>query len=259
MLLAVDVGNTRVKAGLYEGCTLLRHFAWPTDRFKPDDLWTEVRSAVVLGEPRHSAGFSVAVCSVVPAVSRTVAQALDDVRVGRILWIGPELDLGLSIGVDEPERLGPDRIANAVAAVDLVGCPVIAMSYGTAITLTVVDSTRVLAGGAIAPGPEASARGLAASTGLLPLVDPWSEGTDRLPDAVGANTESAIRSGLIYGAVGTARELVAAVRAHLGDAMVVMTGGYASLIAPHVPPPVRLVEHLTLEGVRLIAERNPSA
>jgi type III pantothenate kinase len=191
---------------------------------------------------------SVAAVSVTEGWLATLAEAAGSPPVE----VGGGASGGLLIAVREPGKLGPDRIANAVAAEWYYGAPVIVVDLGTCTTITVVDAARRIVGGSIAPGVGLSLRTLTERTGKLPRVRP------ELPeDAVGPDTEQAILSGVVFGTVGMVRELLGRIRAELGvEAPAVAAGGYARLIAPLVTEMRETRADLTLQGLRLIWERS---
>lgn len=254
MLLVLDVGNTRVKSAVYSRGEKLAERQTLTASWKtPADVERFVRgildpSITRRGQPH------LAVSCVVPSVEAHLTQALFALsKVVKLpaVFIGPSCRLPIDLAVRAPERLGPDRIADAVAATYLHGSPVIVLNCGTALTMTVVDDQRRLIGGAIAPGLHMSAEALAAFTGRLPKVT--IERFDPLPDPIGDDTEPAIRSGVLYAAIGAARELVTRTRAGLGcSAPVVVTGGYGGMLATFIEEPVRHAPDLTLQGIRLV-------
>ncbi len=257
MILALDVGNTRIKAAVFDGECVRTKQALKTNAVQTVDdvirLLRTLMSAVCASDIR-----SVGVASVVPRVTELLDAAVPQVGLPAALFIGPHLELGLCVAVRYPEHLGADRIADAVAAVARVGCPAITLNCGTAITMTVVDAQRRLVGGAIAAGPRLVTQALCQGTAQLPAVELHDHAAREVPSAVGTDTESAIRAGAIHGAIGTARQLTDATRTELGETIaVVVTGGFARLIAPHLVPPLLQVEDLTLDGIRRIVLANP--
>jgi type III pantothenate kinase len=189
---------------------------------------------------------SVAAASVTDGWLKALAEAVGTPPV----QVGGGASGGLVVAVREPAKLGSDRIANAVAAERLYGAPVIVVDLGTCTTITVVDASRRIVGGSIAPGVGLSLRTLTERTGKLPRVRP------ELPAcAIGPDTEQAILSGVVFGTAGLVRELLGRIRTELGvDAPVVAAGGYAKLIAPLVPEMQETRADLTLQGLRLIWE-----
>lgn len=263
MLWAIDAGNTLVKFAAFVGETIIARASAPTIRLRAtDDLGPLIEQLT-----RQTAGANppdrIAVCCVVPRIAELIRTALPQLRCRAAdgpCWIGAGLDLGIEVGVKEPDRLGADRIADAVGAVHFLGTPVIAVNCGTAITATVVDQSRKLLGGAIAPGPGTAAAALASFAAQLPAIEVGDVPADcaplSLPRAIGRSTEEAIAAGVLHGAVGMVRQVIYAAAAELQSPLFkVLTGGYADLIASACPD-CEVMPDLTFHGIRLIAERN---
>jgi type III pantothenate kinase len=170
-----------------------------------------------------------------------------------MLVLGPGSRTGIPIRYDDPREVGPDRIANAVAARERYGAPSIVVDFGTSTNFDVVSPAGEYVGGVIAPGIEISMDALFARAARLVKVDFVAPET-----AIGKTTESALRSGLVYGFAGQVDGIVRRIRAELGDeaAPVVATGGLAELIAPHASTVEHVDPFLTLQGLRLVWELN---
>ena len=249
-LLAVDVGNSRIKFGLFDLAAvggglpeLIESLAVAPDGPVP---WDEISSWP--GEPE------VRSPSIVAGSNPVVRDALVSGWPGgrSAPWVLEDADrLPLRVGLDEPARTGIDRLLNAVAANRLStdGRPVIIVDSGTATTVDAVDADGVFLGGAILPGFGLLARSLQRYTALLPLITLEELGTGP-PPAVGGDTTAAIKSGLFYGQLGAVRELAAALGDALGDetAEMFLTGGGGPLLASALPE-ARLVPHLGLYGL----------
>ncbi len=195
---------------------------------------------------------AVVVSSVVPAKNRMIAQAAG--RRRRVLFVDAKCELGVGVDYPAPETIGADRLANAVAVDELYGRPAIVVDFGTAVTFDVVSAAGDYIGGVIAPGLEAMTSFLYDRTALLPelkLREPVS--------AIGKTTRGAMLSGAVYGYRGLVREILERIRAECfarQKVQVVGTGGYAELIARQLPEIQAVHPGLTLEGLRLIANRN---
>lgn len=194
---------------------------------------------------------AIVVSSVVPAKNHMIVQAAG---LCRVLFIDAKCDLGVGVDYPAPETIGADRLANAAAVAHLYGRPAIVVDFGTAVTFDVVSAAGNYVGGVIAPGLEAMTSFLYDRTALLPKL------TLREPArAIGKTTRGAMMSGAIYGYRGLVREIIARIREESfarQKVRVVGTGGYAQLIARQLPEIEAVHPRLTLEGLRLIANRN---
>jgi type III pantothenate kinase len=243
-LLAVDVGNTQTALGLYEQEKLARHWRLTTEPHRTGD---EV-GLLLGGLLDLQAVVGMCLASTVPALIRSYEELAADVGT-RLLVVGPGTRTGIPIRYDDPREVGPDRIANAVAARERYGAPCIVVDFGTSTNFDVVSPEGEYVGGVLAPGIEVSMDALFERAARLVKVDFVAP-----ESAIGKTTESALRSGLVYGFAGQVDGIVERIRAELGDgaAPVVATGGLADLIAPHAKTIDRVDPFLTLEGLRLI-------
>jgi type III pantothenate kinase len=243
MLLAVDVGNTSTKFGLFENGELADKFAVPTHS---TDLVGDING-------RLDAGFQKAiVCSVVPDAAERLQRLISNGFGIAPTFIKSDIDLGIKIRHEPVTALGPDRLVNSFAAAEIYGTPIIVVSLGTATTIDVVNEKREMLGGLIAPGVTLMARALKEHTAKLPEVDVTT------PDEVlGRNTEDAIRSGVYLSVVGFLETAIAKIIDEVGDdARVIATGGFAEMIESDTPCIDVVEENLTLFGLNLIANRN---
>jgi type III pantothenate kinase len=247
-LLAIDVGNTQTALGLYEGAELARHWRLATEPQRTgDELGLFLGGLLDLGTLD-----GICLASTVPSLIRSYEELAAGVGV-QLLALGPGTRTGIPIRYDDPREVGPDRIANAVAARERYGAPSIVVDFGTSTNFDVVSPAGEYVGGVIAPGIEISMDALFARAARLVKVDFVAPET-----AIGKTTESALRSGLVYGFAGQVDGIVRRIRAELGDetARVVATGGLADLIAPHASTIEHVDPFLTLEGLRLVWELN---
>ncbi len=239
-LLAVDIGNTVVHLGVFEGEKLRMAKRISTARLvteKEMGDWTREIQAI-------------AVSSVVPPLTPFFEELA--VRLGmRLLVVKHNLDLGIELGVEEPSQVGADRICNAVAAHFKYGTPAIVIDFGTAITFDVLEEGGVYLGGDIIPGAVLSVEALARRTAKLPLVD-----VRRPKNPVGKNTEEAIRAGIFYSTIGGVRFVYEKVCEELKDARLILTGGGLEVFKSDLDIGGTYDPYLTLEGLRLIYERN---
>ena len=196
---------------------------------------------------------TIFVSSVVPKKNKAITSAAGS---GSVLFLSPKLDLGVGIDYPDPKSIGADRLANAAAVAQLYGYPAIVVDFGTAVTFDVVSARGDYVGGVIAPGLEAMTNFLYQRTALLPKL------SLREPDrAIGKTTRGAMMSGAIFGYRGLVREILLRIAREnfpRRKPHVVATGGYARLIARKLPEIEAVHPNLTLEGLRIIANRNAS-
>ncbi len=194
---------------------------------------------------------TVVVSSVVPKKNAQIKLVAGS---GRTLFLEAGLDLGVGINYPNPKSIGADRLANAVAVAELYGSPAVVVDFGTAVTFDVVSAEREYIGGVIAPGLEAMTSFLYDRTALLPKLTLREPGK-----AIGRTTRSAMMSGAVHGYRGLVREIVRQIRAERfpkAKVRIVATGGYAELIARQLPEIEAVHPNLTLEGLRIVANRN---
>jgi type III pantothenate kinase len=244
MILLFDIGNTNTHVGLATGRGVARQTDIPTAAWFSGDA--RARLARFVGHRRVE---GAALCSVVPRATSKVR------AVARLFWPGPCLELtpgtlrGLGIDYPRPESIGPDRLANAVAARHGFGAPVVVVDFGTAVTFDVVDHRGNYTGGIIAPGLAAMTDYLHEKTALLPRIR-----IREVRNPIGRSTEQAMLVGAVHGYRGLIRELLRELKRELKTRRlpVVATGGYAKLIAAKLPEIAAVAPDLTLEGLRLV-------
>ncbi|MCA1953826.1 MAG: type III pantothenate kinase [Anaerolinea sp.] len=254
MLLTIDIGNTNLTLGLYEGQRLGARWRLATDH----ERMTDEYGLQILGLLQHG-GCSpqqlhgVCLASVVPPLTGRIVQACRQYLHCEPLVVDARTDTGIRIAYDDPGAVGADRIVDAVAVQHFYGGPACVVDFGTATTFDALTADGVYLGGAIAPGIGISADALVQRTSKLPRVD-----LSAPPSVIGRNTVHAMQSGLLYGYVAMVEGMVARFRAcpELGPQMkVIATGGLAETVAQHTDVLQIIAPWLTLDGLRLLWER----
>lgn len=248
MFLSIDVGNTQTTLGLLDGRgQVRRQWRMATDHTDTaDELHERLFGYFQMLGMSLSDVDDAAVASVVPQLTDAWRRLLARVLGHEPLVVDASRDCGIAVGMPDPHQIGADRIANAVAAVEAYGAPVIVVDFGTATNIDVVDAEGSYRGGAISPGLVLSAQALFAHAAKLSSID------IEVPEhALGDTTETAVRSGLVIGAAAQAEGLVARIKAELGieDAPVVATGGLAEVVARVTDLFDHVDEALTLRGI----------
>jgi type III pantothenate kinase len=244
MLLAIDVGNTQTVIGLYDGERLAEHWRIATERHRTgDELGALLARFVELEELD-----GVVVSTTVPQLVREYSRFVERYVQAPLLVVGPGTRTGIAIRYDDPREVGPDRIANALAAREKYGAPCIVVDFGTSTNFDVVSQGGEYVGGVLAPGIEISMDALFARAARLFKVDFVAP-----PSVIGKTTATGLQSGFVYGFAGQVDGIVERIREELGaEAPVVATGGLASLVAPHAKTIGMVDPFLTLDGLRLI-------
>jgi type III pantothenate kinase len=253
MLLVLDIGNTNTVAGVYHGKKLLQSWRFAANRLKTADEYV-----MLLGDFFKSAKLSpkkikaAIISSVVPPLVPVFEEAL--LRLFKIspMVVGPQLDLGISIKIKNPEEAGADRLVNAVAGFAAFGGPLLVVDSGTACTVDAVSEKGEYLGGVILPGINISIEALVSRTAKLPRIE-----MARPKKPIGDTTIEAMRSGIYYGMVGQLKELIRVLSASMrARPKVIATGGLSVWIPAKEVGIHKTIPDLTLEGLRLIYERN---
>jgi type III pantothenate kinase len=253
MLLAIDTGNTQTVIGLFDGATLADHWRIATAAERTSD-----ELALMIQQFLGFHGFSfddeitgVAICSGVPRITASLRDMTRRYFGFEALVIEPGVRTGMPILYDNPKEVGPDRIADAVAAYEKYGGPTVVVDFGTANTIEAISEKGEYLGGAILPGIEISLDALfgrAAALRRVELVAPRN--------VIGKTTVESIQSGAIYGFSGQVDSMVDRFQAELGKCTVIATGGLAELMVPYSRTNEHFEPWLTIEGLRIVWERN---
>jgi len=249
MLLAIDIGNTDISLGAFEGEELLATWHMATGIHRMADEYAALLLNLLHHQGLDTSDIKEAVlCSVVPPLVATFEELFQRYFHISPLVVGAGVKTGVRIRMDNPREVGADRIVNTAAAHHLYGGPIIITDLGTATTFDTVSKEGDYLGGAIAPGIAAAAEALFMQAAMLPRVE-----LVRPKHAIGTNTIAAMQSGIIFGYVGLIEGMVARIQQELGEkTKVVATGGFAELIAKETAIIDVVNPNLTLIGLRLI-------
>jgi len=253
MLLAIDIGNTNIVFGVHDGAAWTHHWRVQTVRERmPDEYYVAFNSFLQEAGLRLDDFERVVLSSVVPQLTTGIASMIARRSNHEPLVIRPgKTYLGIAITTEQPDRVGSDLVADAVAAYEYFKGNCIVVDFGTATTFTAVAVPGELRGVAIAAGLNVTANALVERTAQLPHVELAPP-----PSAIGRNTIQAMQAGLVFGYVARGEGLVGRIKRELGGAKVVATGGLSAVMAPLTDCFDAVEPWLTLDGLRLIAERN---
>lgn len=251
MLLAVDVGNSSLKLGLFAGDDLVGTWRMASDSRRSSDEYGVLFSGML---ERRNPGIKITamiVASVVPRLDPILEEVGERYLGVSPVFLGRGWDSGLEVLTDNPQAVGVDRLADAVAGVHLYGHPLITIDLGTHTVLNAISAAGAFIGGAIAPGLNSTLEAVVRSSPKLPPIDLTVPSV-----AIGRNTVAAMQSGLVLGYVGLVEGLVRRFWSEMGRCRVVATGGYSQLIASQTDLIDVVNPDLTLLGLRLVYERN---
>ncbi|MBI3550862.1 MAG: type III pantothenate kinase [Elusimicrobia bacterium] len=253
MLLAIDVGNTNITVGAFDGERLVKLWRLATDLKKTADEMGVVLSTLVAKDAPDRKVDAAVYGSVVPALNPTVETAVSRFFGVAAIAVTTKSKIGVTLKVDHPSEVGVDRFVNALAVAKMYGAPAVVLDFGTATTFDCVSASGAYVGGAILLGPRTAAKALVEHTAQLPEVE-----IKKPKKVVGTNTVECIQAGLYYGYLGMIdrilEETIAEMKAKhaRGKAIrVIATGGLAGLFAKDLPKVKGIVPDLTLQGLRL--------
>jgi type III pantothenate kinase len=253
MLLVIDVGNSNIVLGIFDGAQLVRNWRLSTDKSRTSDEY-----AVLLHSLFAQAGLdftsvsATIISSVVPPLTSVMEAISRDLFHLTPFVVGPGIKTGMPIQYDNPREVGADRIVNAVAGFEKHRCSLIIVDFGTATTFDYVNQRGEYCGGAIAPGLAISLEALFQRASKLPRVD-----IAKPPQIIAKNTVNSMQAGVFYGYVGLVDEIVGRMKSESRDTpKVIATGGLAGLIAPETSTIEEVDAFLTLDGLRILYERN---
>ena len=256
MLLTIDVGNTNMVFGLYEGDKLRGSFRISTNAERTsDELGMQISQDYHFHGIDRAETRAVIIASVVPPVMYTLINAIRKYLRVQPLVAGKDVDIGIENKYANPREVGADRLVNAVSAVRKYGKPLIIVDIGTATTFDAIDAAGAYQGGAIFPGIKVAMEALFLKASKLPRVD-----IERPEHAIGKTTVQSMQSGAVRGYVGALTGIITDIQRELGgQARVVATGGMGRMMAAYCDLIDEVDPNLTLEGLRLIYENNRQA
>ena len=257
MVLCIDIGNTNIKYGLFEGDELKVSFRVATDLNRTSDQYGTAIIDMLAVQNIYAADIDGAIISsVVPSLNYTISHMCSGYLGVEPLLVGAGLKTGHDLRVDNAREVGADRIVNDVAAIRKYGAPVIVIDFGTATTFNVVNAHGEFIGGAIAPGIRGSMDSLVSGTAKLPRVE-----IETPKSVIGKNTITNMQAGLVFGFAGLVDYIVKKIRRELkcADVPVVATGGFSEIIAKEISCIDHVDKLLTLQGLKHLYDLNTGA
>ena len=257
MLLAIDVGNTNIKYGVFKGDELVASFRVSSRLSRTADEYGSVLVNLLQTRGIEKTDIDgVILSSVIPSLNYTICHMCEYFFNITPLMIGPGVKTGLNVKADNPKEVGADIIVNSVSAFTKYGGPVVVIDFGTATTFDVISDKCELLGVIIAPGIKTSLEGLVSNTAQLPMIE-----LDAPKTVIGKNTKHCMQSGIIFGFAGLVDNILYKIKKelHLDDIKVVATGGLGEIIAKEVKSITLVDRTLTLDGLNTIYKLNTQA
>lgn len=254
MLLAIDIGNTNITLGAYEGGELQCVSRLASDRLRTADQYAvELRAILALEHIEPQAESGAIISSVVPELSGVIGQAVKKVLGTKPLTVGPGLKTGLNIRTDIPGQLGADLVVGAVGAIQKYPLPCLIMDLGTATKISVIDESGTYCGCTISPGVEISLNALVQRGSLLPNISLAPPKT-----AIGTNSQDCMRAGVVFGTADMLDGLADRIQAELNTPVqtIVATGGLARSIVSHCRHTIICDDTLLLDGLKTLYHKN---
>lgn len=254
MLLAIDIGNTNIKYGVYKGDKLIASFRVSSRLSRTADEYGSVLVNLLSTSGLNIKDISgVIISSVIPSLNYTICHMCEYFFNISPMMIGPGVKTGLNIKADNAKEVGADIIVNSVSAFNKYGGPVVVIDFGTATTFDVISENFELLGVVIAPGIKTSLEGLVSNTAQLPMIE-----LDAPKTAIGKNTKHCMQSGIIFGFAGLVDNILYKIKKELGvnDITVIATGGMGEIIAKEVKDIKTVDRTLTLDGLNMIYKLN---
>lgn len=255
MFLVVDVGNTNIVLGVYQDRELLHDFRIGTNRQATvDEYGVLIHNLFQMSGIAVGSIEGVIISSVVPPLMHVLESLCEKYLKRKPLIVGPGIKTGLNLRYENPREVGADRIVNAVAAIEQYHCPLIVVDFGTATTFDCIDEKGNYLGGAIVPGIGIATEALYKRASKLPRIE-----LEKPKKVIGRNTVHAMQAGIIFGYAGQVDGIVERIKREMDterEPKVIATGGLAELIASETRSVDEVNPRLTLEGLRIIYERN---
>ncbi len=253
MILTIDIGNTNIVIGCFQGDRLLFQ-----ERLGTSQMATSLEYATIFRETFELHNLQITeirggiISSVVPSITGIVKEAAEKYTNTDILVVSAGIKTGIQLAVDNPAQLGSDLVVGAVAGVHLYSVPQILIDMGTATTVSVIDRNRSFIGKMILPGVSVSLEALVSLTAQLPRIS-----LDPPKKLIGSNTEDSMKSGILYGSAGAIDGLIDHIQEELGEACtLIATGGLAATVIPLCRHQIALEDDLLLRGLQIIYEKN---